>query len=127
MPKLEVFVSHRTVEAKFADALRTHLSRDFIGIVNFFVSTDVTSVPAGSQWFDTLLAGLQRAHLLLVICSNESVGLPWINYETGGACARNVDVITRDGLFHGLPIGRCKVAVAVSTFTRAAICWASAC
>ena len=93
MPKLEVFVSHRTVEAKFADALRTHLSRDFIGIVNFFVSTDVTSVPAGSQWFDTLLAGLQRAHLLLVICSNESVGLPWINYETGGACARNVDVI----------------------------------
>lgn len=93
MPKLEVFVSHRTVEAKFADALRTHLSRDFIGIINFFVSTDVTSVPAGSQWFDTLLAGLQRAHLLLVICSNESVGLPWINYETGGACARNVDVI----------------------------------
>jgi hypothetical protein len=93
MPKLEVFVSHRTVEARFADALRTHLSRDFIGILNFFVSTDVTSVPAGSQWFDTVVAGLQRAHLLLAICSNESVRLPWINYETGGACARNVDVI----------------------------------
>jgi hypothetical protein len=93
VPKLEVFVSHRTVEAKFADALRAHLARDFIGIVNFFVSTDVTSVPAGSQWFEAVVAGLQRAHLLLVICSNESVGLPWINYETGGACARNVDVI----------------------------------
>ena len=93
VPKLEVFVSHRTVEAKFADALRTHLARDFIGIVNFFVSTDVRSVPAGSQWFDALVAGLQRAHLLLAICSNESVRLPWINYETGGACARNVEVI----------------------------------
>lgn len=93
MPKLEVFVSHRTVEAKFADALRTHLARDFIGILNFFVSTDVTSVPAGSQWFDAVVAGLQRAHLMLAICSNESVHLPWINYETGGACGRNVAVI----------------------------------
>jgi hypothetical protein len=93
VPKLEVFVSHRTVEAKFADALRTHLARDFIGIVNFFVSTDVTSVPAGSQWFHEVVAGLQRAHLLLAICSNQSVKLPWFNYETGGACARNVEVI----------------------------------
>jgi hypothetical protein len=93
MPKLEVFVSHRTVEAKFADALRAHLGRDFIGILNFFVSTDVTSVPAGSQWFQEVLAGLQRADLLLAVCSSQSVKLPWINYETGGACARNVEVI----------------------------------
>lgn len=93
MPKLEVFVSHRTVEAKFADVLRAHLARDFIGILNFFVSTDVTSVPAGSQWFEEVVAALQRTHLMLAICSNQSVRLPWINYETGGACARNVDVI----------------------------------
>ena len=93
MAKLEVFVSHRTVEAKFADALRAHLTRDFIGIPNFFVSTDVTSVPAGSQWFDEVLAALQRADLLLALCSNQSVKLPWINYETGGASARNVAVI----------------------------------
>ena len=93
MPKLEVFVSHRTVEAKFADTLRDHLTRDFIGILNFFVSTDVTSVPAGSQWFDELREALQRAHLLLAICSSQSVRLPWINYETGGAAARNVEVV----------------------------------
>jgi hypothetical protein len=93
VPKLEVFVSHRTVEAKFADLLREHLTRDFIGILKFFVSTDITSVPAGSQWFHEVLTGLQRAHVLFVICSNESVKLPWISYETGGARARGVDVI----------------------------------
>lgn len=81
MAKLEVFVSHRTVEAKFADALRSHLARDFIGILRFFVSTDVTSVPAGSQWFQEVLDGLQRAHLMLALCSSQSVKLPWINYE----------------------------------------------
>jgi hypothetical protein len=93
MPKLEIFVSHRTVEAKFADALRTHLRRDFLGIPKFFISTDVTSVPAGSQWYQEVLDALRRAHLLLAICSSESVKLPWINYETGGACAREVEVI----------------------------------
>jgi hypothetical protein len=93
MPKLEVFVSHRTVEAKFADLLCKHLAHDFIGILNFFVSTDITSVPAGSQWFHELLAGLQRAHVLFVVCSDESVRLPWISYESGGARARGVDVI----------------------------------
>ena len=43
--------------------------------------------------------------------------------------ARNDDVISRGDLFHvhGLPIARWRVAVAVSTFTRAAVCWASAC
>ena len=93
MPKLEVFVSHRTVEAKFADLLREHLARDFIGILKFFVSTDITSVPAGSQWFHEVLAALQRAQLVLAVCSNKSVDLPWINYEVGGARARNVVVI----------------------------------
>ena len=93
MPKLEAFVSHRTVEAKFADLLRKHLGHDFIGIINFFVSTDITSVPAGSQWFHEVLAALQRAQVLFVICSSESVKLPWISYESGGARTRGVDVI----------------------------------
>ncbi len=93
MPKLEIFVSHRTVEAKFADAVRANLRRDFLGIPKFFISTDVTSVPAGSQWYQEVLEAMRRAHLLLAICSDESVKLPWINYETGGACAREVEVI----------------------------------
>lgn len=75
MPKLEVFVSHRTVEAKFADTLRTNLGRDFIGILNFFVSTDVTSVPAGSQWFQEAML-LERARTrLVVIASGDSLAL----------------------------------------------------
>ena len=93
MPKLEIFVSHRTVEAKFADAIRTNLRRDFLGIPRFFISTDVTSVPAGSQWYEEVLEAMRGAHLLLAVCSPESVKLPWINYETGGACTRGVDVI----------------------------------
>ena len=93
MRKLEAFVSHVTVESKFADLLRSNLTRDFIGLVNFFVSTDATSIPVGSQWFGDLLAALNRANLLLVICSVESVRRRWIHYEAGGAGVRGVEVI----------------------------------
>jgi len=93
MAKLNVFVSHRTVEAKFADLLRVNLSRDFIGIVKFFISTDVTSVPAGSQWYAQVISELQSTDMLLALCSDQAVDQPWINYEAGGACARGIDVI----------------------------------
>jgi hypothetical protein len=93
MAKLEVFVSHLTVESKFADLLRTRLDRDFIGLLNFFVSSDATSIPVGSQWFGDILAALSRADLQFVICSQESVHRPWINYEAGGARVRDVEVI----------------------------------
>ena len=93
MVKLETFVSHLTVESKFADLLRFRLTRDFIGLVNFFVSTDATSIPVGSQWFGDILSALNRANLLLVICSGESVRRPWIHYEAGGAGVRDVEVI----------------------------------
>ncbi len=112
MARLNVFVSHRTVEAKFADALRRHLSRDFIGIIKFFISTDVTSVPAGSQWYAQLISTLQGADMLLALCSNEAVGQPWINYEAGGACARGVDVIPL--CYGGMTPDRLPVPLAMS-------------
>ncbi len=88
-----MFVSHLTVEAKFADLLRDCLTRDFIGLLDLFVSTDATSIPVGTQWFDRLLAGIEKARLQFVICSPDSVRMPWINYETGAACMRGVEII----------------------------------
>ena len=61
MPKLEVFLSHRTTEARFADLIKARLEEDFLGIVSLFYSNDITSVPVGSQWDETLLEGLRRA------------------------------------------------------------------
>jgi len=49
MEKLQIFLSHLTVESNLADALKRHLSRDFIGLVDVFVSSDRTSIPVGSN------------------------------------------------------------------------------
>jgi hypothetical protein len=61
MSQLEVFVSHLHIESKFADLLRSHLDRDFLGLLNLFISTDSTSIPVGTQWFDVLLERLRSA------------------------------------------------------------------
>jgi hypothetical protein len=93
MPKLEVFLSHRTTEARFADLIKARLEEDFFGIVNLFYSNDITSVPVGSKWDESLLEGLRRATVMLALCSKQSVKLPWINFEIGAAATRGVEII----------------------------------
>ena len=93
MTVVEAFVSHLHIESKFADLLKESLSRDFIGLVKVFVSSDATSIPVGSQWLEDIVSALQRAHLQLIICSKESVKRPWLHYEAGGAVVRGVEVI----------------------------------
>jgi hypothetical protein len=93
MPKLNVFMSHLNVEANLADILTDHISRDFIGLVKVFVSSDTTSIPVGSKWLEEVTGALKAARLQLVLCSANSVQKPWINYEVGGAAIAGVPVI----------------------------------
>jgi hypothetical protein len=93
MARLEVFLSHRTTEFRFADLIKERLEGDFFGIINLFYSNDITSVPVGSKWDESLLDGLRRASVMLALCSKHSVKVPWINFEIGGAATRGVEII----------------------------------
>jgi len=59
--RLHVFLSYRTIEARLADALKEHLVQDFIGLVEIFLASDTTSVPAGTYWLNEVIKGLQQA------------------------------------------------------------------
>ena len=105
--KLSVFLSYRSVEARFADVLKQHLIHDFIGMVDVFLASDTTSIPAGSSWHAGILEGLHRADLHIVICSSFSVQCPWINYEAGAAAVRGTPIVPlcHSGLLpHQLPV-----------------------
>ena len=91
--KVIVFLSYRSVEAQFADLLKTHLIQDFIVLVKVFLPSDTTSVPAGSRWLAELIEGLQRAQFYIIICSNYSVSRPWNNYEAGAAGVRGIPIV----------------------------------
>lgn len=93
MQPLRVFLSHLTLETKLAEILQTAITRDFIGLTSFFVSSDISSIPPGDQWERKLIAGLASSSLHIVLCSPESVHRPWINFETGAACLREIPII----------------------------------
>jgi|GEM_PF-5591812 len=106
-PRLSVFLSYRSVEARFADLLKQRLSRDFIGLVDVFLASDTTSIPAGVSWHSEILEGLHRSGLHIVICSSFAVRCPWINYEAGAAAARGTPIVPlcHSGLLpHQLPV-----------------------
>ena len=61
MQKFNIFLTHITVESKLADLLRKRLVRDFIGLVEVFVSSDRLSIQAGTKWLDEVTWALRRA------------------------------------------------------------------
>lgn len=90
---LHVFLSYRSVEARFADVLKQHLVEDFIGLVDIFLDTDITSIPFGTTWLDGIIDGLRQSSLHIVICSKYAVSRPWINYEIGATGVQRVPIV----------------------------------
>ena len=93
MPKLLAFLSHLSVESRLADLLRIRILRDFIGLVDVFESSDRLSIPAGSKWLSEVSTALADEHLHLILCSNEAISRPWINFEAGAAHIRGITIL----------------------------------
>ncbi len=91
--KLRVFISHASGEAPLAEILQQHITRDFIGLVGVFVSSDGTSIAVGDHWLDGVVKALQSADIYVVLCSQHSIERRWINIEMGAALARSKPVI----------------------------------
>ena len=93
MAKPRVFVSHISQEGALAAVLKKHLSRDFLNLLDIFVSSDGVSIEAGEKWLDEVSTALEEAQIELVLCSAESVTRPWINFEAGAAWIRRIRLI----------------------------------
>jgi hypothetical protein len=93
MAQLKVFFSHLTIESKLAELIQEAITRDFIGLVSFFISSDVTSISAGQKWLDRVVENVKDADLHFVLCSPDAVKRPWINLETGAACMSGVKIV----------------------------------
>ena len=92
------FVSHVSEEAHVAARLKTALGRDFLGLLDVFVSSDAESIAAGEEWLRSIESALQEASLLVVLCSPASIVRPWINFEAGAAWMRQIPLVP---LCHG--------------------------
>lgn len=93
MARPKVFISHISKEAELAQMLKKHLAKDFLNFLDIFVSSDGKSIQAGGKWLDELSKALEEAQIEIVLCSKESVGRPWVNFEAGAGWIRGIRVI----------------------------------
>ncbi len=91
--KPKIFVSHIADESKLAEIFKRYLAKDFIGILEIFVSSDESSITAGTNWLNTIDKVLKAAKLEIVLCSPASVGRPWINFEAGAGWIRAIPIV----------------------------------
>jgi len=84
-----LFISHVQEEKEVAAALESLVKSTFLSMMDVFVS----SIPLGKRWNDVIFENLKRASIGIVIASPVSVFRPWVNFEAGALCIRDVPVI----------------------------------
>ncbi|NWG53073.1 MAG: toll/interleukin-1 receptor domain-containing protein [Hydrogenophilaceae bacterium] len=88
-----IFVSHATVEAEMAEAVRAYLDGVTEKRLDWFVSSDGETLALGERWLDKIVDALKRARLLIVLASPRSLESPWIHFEAGAAWIRDCPVV----------------------------------
>jgi hypothetical protein len=87
------FISHISEDARVAARLKSAITRDFLGLVDVFVSSDTESIAAGEDWLTSIDDALRQCTVFMIICSPASITRPWINFEAGAAWMRNIPLI----------------------------------
>ena len=102
-----VFISHVSQEAPLATVLKHWIESAFLGQVDVFVSSEISDISAGDQWFHEIENALADTKVVIVICSSVSVQELWISFEAGAGWIKGVPVlpICHSGMTKGsLPI-----------------------
>lgn len=91
-----IFLSHIHEESALARLVKQALEDEFSGFVDVFVSSDGTSIPAGSNFLKRIEDGLVGCIGAIYLISPASVKRNWINFELGAVWVRNI-MSLRDG------------------------------
>ena len=93
MDKKLVFISHITEDKEYAKSIKEWLDRAFLNAIQFFVSSDNSSMPIGKEWANEVKTHLEKASVMFVIISELSVERKWLYFESGSAYIKNIPII----------------------------------
>lgn len=99
---LRIFISHATADADIAGALQGWIRSTFVGSVSVFVSSDARSITPGDDWRAVIEDALRSADIALVICTEASLGRPWLGFEAGAAWMAGARVVPL--CYHGIRV-----------------------
>ena len=80
----DVFISHSTEDAPFADCLARHLHQE--GLTVYLASA---SIPAGTKWMPQIIENLRQSKWVLCLASRAACASPWVMQEMGVAIGAN--------------------------------------
>ena len=80
----DVFISHSTEDAPFADFLARHLHQE--GLTVYLASA---SIPAGTKWMPQIIENLRQSKWVLCLASRAACASPWVMQEMGVAIGAN--------------------------------------
>jgi hypothetical protein len=70
------FISHISEDKKLGGRIKTALTRDFLGLLDVFLSSDTQSIAAGEEWLESIEQALRESALFMVLCSPEAIRRP---------------------------------------------------
>ncbi len=88
---MNVFLSHINEEQQVASVLKQWIESSLDRDVH--VSGEPESIQLGEQRLVEVDQALSEAQVVLLLCSQRSVGRPWINFESGCAWLKRVPII----------------------------------
>ncbi|KAA8383943.1 toll/interleukin-1 receptor domain-containing protein [Acetobacter tropicalis] len=105
MSQKSIFLSHIHEEQEIALYIKQAIEDEFGGFVDVFVSSDGTSIPAGTNFLQKIENGLINCVGAIYLISPKSVNKNWINFELGAIWIRNaINVRNGDIEIPTLPI-----------------------
>lgn len=87
---MNIFLSHISEESTVAKALKVSLESALPGIEVFVSAADIHY---GDQWLKVIDEAMERAKIIISLCSPASVRRSWLNFESGSGWARRLPVI----------------------------------
>jgi hypothetical protein len=103
--KPAIFFSHSSKDKENIIALKNALDRIANGTLDIFLSSDGQSIRFGTNWVHSIEDGLNRAEIMFVFVTPNSLQSDWIYFEAGFAYHKGIDVIP---VGFGIDIGLLK-------------------
>lgn len=101
--RYSIFISHIHENEAVAKKLKEYLLDLFPSEIDVFISGDPDSIPAGQDWFRTIIDAINDCDYMIILCTPASIERKWIYFEAGAAAVLGRKIIPI--CFAGLNIG----------------------
>ncbi len=88
-----IFFSHSSKDKKNLVRLKELFDEKTGGVYDVFLSSDGSSIKFGHNWVSSIQMALEKASLMFVFITNNSIESDWIYFESGFAYAKAVQVV----------------------------------